>query len=280
MEVKLSERRDLLPFIKLLPKPTFPSQSSSVLSFHNNFRGFAQKWRFRIQEISKAEQPTKHYLVHVIKEGETLTSISKQYGVSIHAIAAANKSIKDVDILFGGQHLNIPSATRDTPVVRTVIIWLRGLKLRENHLGSLNILDGLLEQRSFNVLSSHYLPHAKTTGYFLVLVPLVAFCIRLILDAFHTRVAGELKDEVASESECQHHRCRSMRWKSVLSDIEEIDSVDAELSPHSNNHSEAQSQVSFEEMSHAYNKLEQDYQKFLSDCGMKESGHWRGGSPE
>ncbi|KAF5479426.1 hypothetical protein F2P56_000246 [Juglans regia] len=253
MEVKLSERRDLLPFIKLLPKPTFPSQSSSVLSFHNNFRGFAQKWRFRIQEISKAEQPTKHYLVHVIKEGETLTSISKQYGVSIHAIAAANKSIKDVDILFGGQHLNIPSATRDTPVVRTVIIWLRGLKLRENHLGSLNILDGLLEQRSFNVLSSHYLPHV---------------------------IAGELKDEVASESECQHHRCRSMRWKSVLSDIEEIDSVDAELSPHSNNHSEAQSQVSFEEMSHAYNKLEQDYQKFLSDCGMKESGHWRGGSPE
>ncbi|KAG2714119.1 hypothetical protein I3760_03G011100 [Carya illinoinensis] len=237
MEVKLSERRGLLPFIKLLPRSTFPSQSSSVLSLHNNFRGFTQKWRFRIQDISKVEQPTKHYLVHVIKEGETLTSISKQYGVSIHAIAAANKTIQDVDVLFGGQHLNIPSATRDTPV-------------------------------------------AKTTGYFLVLVPLVAFCVRLVLDAFHTRVAGELKDEVASESEYQHHRCRSMRWKSALSDIEEIDSVDAELSPHSNNYSEAQSQVSFEEMSHVYNKLEQDYQKFLSECGMRESGHWRGGSPE
>lgn len=42
MEVKLSERRGLLPFIKLLPRPTFPSQSSSVLSLHNNFRGFTQ----------------------------------------------------------------------------------------------------------------------------------------------------------------------------------------------------------------------------------------------
>ena len=42
--------------------------------------------------------------------GETLSSISKQYRVSIYSIAAANKNIEDIDLVFGGQHLNIPAS--------------------------------------------------------------------------------------------------------------------------------------------------------------------------
>lgn len=40
---------------------------------------------------------------------DTLTSLSKLYGVPIFEIAAANKEIIDVDLVFEGQHLNIPS---------------------------------------------------------------------------------------------------------------------------------------------------------------------------
>lgn len=43
---------------------------------------------------------------------------------------------------------------------------------------------------------------------------------------------------------------------------------------------QAQPLVSFEESSHAYRKLEDDYEKFLSECGMSKWGYWRGGSPE
>ncbi|KAK4567639.1 hypothetical protein RGQ29_003409 [Quercus rubra] len=248
MEVKLSQRRDLL-LPKLLPNPNFPSHTHRVLSFylnswanskssfHKHFRYIAQKWRLRIQEMSKVQHPTKHYLVHVVKEGETLTSISKQYSVSISAIAAANRSIVDIDLVFKGQHLNIPSASGDTQM-------------------------------------------AKTTGYFLVLVPLIAFCVRCIISALHTRVAGKFRHQVVNESEGRRHGCRSMRWKSALSEILEPDTLDAVSSSHSNSLSEDQSQVSFEEEPRAYDKLEQDYQKFLSECGMSEWGHWRGGSPE
>lgn len=36
----------------------------------------------------------------------------------------------------------------------------------------------------------------------------------------------------------------------------------------------------FEDTSRAYNKLEDDYHKFLSECGMSNWGYWRGGSPK
>lgn len=39
-----------------------------------------------------------------------------------------------------------------------------------------------------------------------------------------------------------------------------------------------QDQSSFEDESHAYSKLEHDYQKFLSECGISKWGYWRGGS--
>jgi LysM repeat protein len=57
----------------------------------------------------------------VIGRGETLSSISKQYGISIYAIAAANKHILDIDLVFKGQSINIPSATGDSQVVSNTI---------------------------------------------------------------------------------------------------------------------------------------------------------------
>lgn len=43
---------------------------------------------------------------------------------------------------------------------------------------------------------------------------------------------------------------------------------------------EDKTQTSFEDMSHAYGKLENDDEKFLAECGMSQWGYWRGGSPE
>lgn len=38
--------------------------------------------------------------------------------------------------------------------------------------------------------------------------------------------------------------------------------------------------VSLEDVSGNYRELEMDYQKFLSECGITDSGYWRGGLPE
>ena len=50
----------------------------------------------------------------------------------------------------------------------------------------------------------------------------------------HTRVAGKFRHQVVNESEGQRHGCRSMRWKSALSEILEPDTLDAVSSSHSN----------------------------------------------
>lgn len=43
------------------------------------------------------------------------------------------------------------------------------------------------------------------------------------------------------------------------------------------NTSEDQEQNLYEDMSRAYSKLEHDYEKFLSECGMSKWGYRRGG---
>ena len=58
--------------------------------------------------------------------GETLTSISKQYGVPMYEIAEANKNLVDVDFVFEGQQLNIPSAAKKFEVVSLILYyWYR-----------------------------------------------------------------------------------------------------------------------------------------------------------
>ncbi|KAF2296953.1 hypothetical protein GH714_013511 [Hevea brasiliensis] len=79
-----------------------------------------------------------------------------------------------------------------------------------------------------------------------------------------------------SDKSRSHDGNRGMRWKYALSDIEDPN-LDSESRIESNSISEDQEQILFEDMSHAYSKLEHDYEKFLSECGMSKWGYWRGG---
>ncbi|KAH9781457.1 hypothetical protein KPL71_008496 [Citrus sinensis] len=250
----------------------------SSFSSKRHLRGFAKKWRIHLQEEANGQNSYKHLLVHVVKEGETLTSISKQYGVSVYSIAAVNKNIVDVDLVFEGQRLNIPSSVRE----ELQAIWrnrLPSFDLKETLQHSLNVFDGPLDKKYFIMEITHGLPQAKTTGYFLVVVPLIAFCIRCMIGAFHTRIAGGSGHQVANGSKGRHPGSKTVRWKSALRDIIEED-LDSGSRPRTNDPVEEQDQaqplVSFEESSHAYRKLEDDYEKFLSECGMSKWGYWRG----
>ncbi|XP_034676429.1 uncharacterized protein LOC117907138 isoform X5 [Vitis riparia] len=232
--------------LKLCHTPilTFSSQRlcldswiSKQRSFKKHFRMLTEKWRFQIQEISKGQHSTKHNSVHMVKDGrgETLSSISKQYGVSIYSVAAANKNIEDIDLVFCGQHLNIPSsAVGETQKFQTEKSKLSSFDTLKRHQHSLEVLGGRLNQKLCTVAPSfHSLSHAKTTGYFLVLVPLIAFCIRCIIGAFQNRVVGDLRHQAVNESEVDYHGSKSVRWKSALDDIREPDTLDTGLQPDS-----------------------------------------------
>ncbi|KAG6751036.1 hypothetical protein POTOM_045553 [Populus tomentosa] len=159
--------------------------------------------------------------------GETLTSISKQYGVSIYSVAAANKNKLDVDLVFEGQLLNIPaSAPADTQVVKKC--ESPSFDQLERLQNFMKIMDGVLNQKPFITVTTLRLPHAKATGYFLVLVPALAFCIRCIIGAFHTRARRNLGCQASNESRRHHDVPESKRWKHALSDLREPDNLDGE----------------------------------------------------
>ncbi|KAL7118304.1 hypothetical protein ACP275_03G127800 [Erythranthe tilingii] len=259
MELKLSQSS--------LPTAIFTSSSPSSLQHF-------QQWKLEIERISRKGQGmiSKESANHVVKDdrGETLTSISKLYGVSIiencclsAAAAAANKEMADVDLVSDGQNRNSARVCN-----------LEGTELHENHQSS-NATVSKQPNQMFYFLSSYQLPLvAKTAGSFLVLVPLMAFCISCIIGTFRNRVSRNSRHKASNKYGVQHHNKshNSPRWKNVL---------DAESEP-DNSHplSEDQEQVNFEDASHANTKLEDDYQKFLSECGMSNWGYWRGGSPK
>lgn len=64
--------------------------------------------------------PVFSWLQH--SRGETLSSISKLYGVPILEIAASNEDIADVNLVFEGQSLKIPSAAEWAQLVRHIVL--------------------------------------------------------------------------------------------------------------------------------------------------------------
>ncbi|MCD7471815.1 hypothetical protein HAX54_012489 [Datura stramonium] len=94
-----------------LPLP-FKSSSFRANSIYKNLSLLPKRCKYHIQELFSNGQQlniSKEFLVHVVKEDETLTSLSKLYRVPIYEIAAANKEIIDAGLVFEGQHVNIPS---------------------------------------------------------------------------------------------------------------------------------------------------------------------------
>lgn len=267
MELKLSQSS--------LPTAIF--NQSSFLPKH--FALLAKRWKLDIQRITwKGQGMSKKILVHVVKEGETLTSISKLYGVPVLEIASSNEEIADVDLVFEGQQLKIPSVADCAQVCH-----FEGYRLHEHQSPNRSPRLGFhIRQwnQIFTMPSFYQFPDAKTAGSFYVLVPLVAFCIGCIMGAFQIILAKNSRHRAAKKLGVHHHTSNSARWKTALSDLRDPDSLDAESAPDSDPSSDEKEQLHFEDVSRAYTKLEGDYKKFLSQCGMSNYGYWRGGSPQ
>ncbi|KAG9145894.1 hypothetical protein Leryth_019563 [Lithospermum erythrorhizon] len=234
---------------------------------HHQLLALAQRWKGEMQKTtSNGQDSSKPNLVHVVKDGETLSCISKIYGVPISQIAAVNEDIVDMNLVSSGQHLKIPSSVKGLNHV--------DLPMDNSQLQSNQRLDSCGKYLSSNIsttLTSHRFPYARTTGYFLVL-PLIAFCIRCMMVSLHHKVFGAPKHRTENDlPEKLHPIPNSKRWKSALGDFDP-DTRDSASRPDSDDFADGDHQLHDEDSAKAYMELERDYQKFLSQCGMGRQG--------
>lgn len=74
---------------------------------------------------------------------------------------------------------------------------------------------------------------ARTVGGFLVVVSLLAFCIRCIVGAFHNRASGQFRHKNVNESDVKQLRSQGGRWRSALGDAWEPERTDGDSIPDS-----------------------------------------------
>ncbi|KAK4341149.1 hypothetical protein RND71_039650 [Anisodus tanguticus] len=240
-----------------LPLP-FKSSSFTPNSIYNHFTLLPKRCKYHIQELFSNGQHmniSKQFLVHVVKDrDETLTSISKLYGVPIYEIAAANKEIIHVDLVFEGQHPFLCYSFLTNVSCQNQRAKIRLPKIDVSETNPRFKLSGKdVNHKILYVLSCRHLPYAKTSGYFLVLVPLIAFCIKCIMNVFHHRVARNKLQDVRQAS-------GSMRWKLALRDLSDPDASYSESRPEIDNITDDREHLQFEELSRACEKLDNDYQ--------------------
>lgn len=113
-----------------------------------------------------------------------------------------------------------------------------------------------------------------SSGYFLVVVTMIAICMRCIMGALKSRIFKDLEPR-DSEEKCHDGNKKTLRWKTALLDLR-----DAEKDEYVQQLTENEDEIESDDISHlhTYGKLEEDYQKFLSECGISNCGYWRGGS--
>ena len=72
------------------------------------------------KKVSSSRVSARGGKVHVVRRGETLSSIARRYGVSVRALARAN-GLRNTNFIFSGQRLVIPGGGSSRAVsVRTV----------------------------------------------------------------------------------------------------------------------------------------------------------------
>ncbi|XP_065848208.1 uncharacterized protein [Euphorbia lathyris] len=253
----------------LLPSSIHCCRFKPWINTKISIRKHFELWRFHILQMLKPyiQNPNQHHSAHAIKRAQTLNSILRQYGVSIDLIAAGNKNTMDVDFLLKYQLLG---SLTFAPAANQLIKRSNFSSVHQVGLVG-SSFDRNSEEKPLRILTTtHGFPHAKSSGYFLVLVPLIAFCITCLVGAFCTRVQKDNESHAFDESRKHKGQPKSTRWKHALSYNSETDNTVSESGP------EDEDENVFED---AYSKVENDYQKFLSECGISECGyqHRRGG---
>lgn len=93
-----------------------PVRSAGKSTYTGNMKAGFTKCGFVIVDTNAPVEPVKppstsSDKIHIVKKGETLSAISKRYGVSIDELMNANKFIKNPNKIYIGDKLTIPTKT-------------------------------------------------------------------------------------------------------------------------------------------------------------------------
>jgi LysM repeat protein len=93
-----------------------PVRSAGKSTYTGNMKVGFTKCGFVIVDTNAPVEPVKPPStsgdkIHIVKKGETLSAISKRYGVSIDEIMNANKFLKNPNKIYMGDRLTIPTKT-------------------------------------------------------------------------------------------------------------------------------------------------------------------------
>lgn len=93
-----------------------PVRSAGKSTYTGNMKAGFTKCGFVIVDTNAPVEPVKPpstlgNKIHVVTKGETLSAISKRYGVSIDELMNANKFIKNPNKIYIGDKLTIPTKT-------------------------------------------------------------------------------------------------------------------------------------------------------------------------
>lgn len=259
----------------------FGSSLKLRIGFINKrFRRVAEKWRFRVQQMSGIEQMTRQELDRSAKRSKALRQILKQYGISEEnktssrfdddlnciekqdavvpssVIDDSEMNTEDVSDLnhHNGQekHEAVPSVIIDSKMNTTE--ELPDLGRQEKYCETVSTTEDVSGQ------NHHRFLHLKTGSLFTSsLLPVLGFCMLCIIGTLHAII-----------SRSHHHdSSKRARWRTALSERNEpVASDEHDTSPEytvSSAYPEATNEVD-----EACSKVEREYKRFLLDCGLNE----------
>lgn len=252
-------------------------RSRENVKMWNSVKG--SKFRASSYTYNTDEATTSVY--HTVTVGQTLASIARQYDTSIEEIALMNR-IEDIDMIQAGQLLIVPVHSKVLRRVPSRTMGLDEITRKDQNMmpdSSISIKPSTLP--GFIISSPVSLQLVKATVPFLLLLPIVAFCIRALVYSVLSRMGEETYNQKSDKVNLiAQHGPKLTRWHGVLdgdSDTEVLhisspayNITDCEENP---------SKDAYEEMHQSYAELEPAYLKFLAESGLSMSGYWRGGVP-
>ncbi|CAH8356074.1 unnamed protein product [Eruca vesicaria subsp. sativa] len=212
------------------------------IGFRNKrVRRVAEKWRFRVQQMSGMEQMTKHELARSAKRSESLRQILKQYGISVESPEnnKTSSSRLDDDLNCQEKHDDaVPSSVIDDSETNTTeelldLSWqekhgsitedlseLKHHNCKEKHDAviddskmntTVELSDNVSTTGEVSGQHHHRFPHLKTGALFTSsLLPVLGFCMLCIIGTLHA--------VISSKTSRGHHDdgSKTTRWETAL----------------------------------------------------------------
>lgn len=104
--------------------------------------------------------------VHTVKAGDTMWKIAVKYQVGLSEIKAANPHIKNPNLIYPGDKLNIPTLDSDTLSYEKEVVRLVNVQRQKNGLAELSYdwqLSRVARYKSEDMRENNYFSHTSPT---------------------------------------------------------------------------------------------------------------------